>query len=202
MHQLEQGRQAYFVYPMIEDSENVGSLLTSASAAFDALSAGPLSKFDVRILHGRMSSPEKSEVMGAFSRGECQALVCTSVVEVGLDVPGATIMVVENADRFGLAQLHQLRGRVGRGGADVQAYCILISDHTQDEVAGQRLQVLCETSDGFEIAQKDLELRGPGELQGTRQAGMAGFLVACPADEDLLLMARDQAGQMLSGKPV
>ena len=111
-------------------------------------------------------------------------------------------MVIENADRFGLAQLHQLRGRVGRGGADIPAYCILISDHTQDEIAAQRLQVLCETSDGFEIAQKDLELRGPGELQGTRQAGMPGFVVAGPADEDLLLMARDQASQMISGKPV
>jgi len=200
--ELEQGRQAYFVYPMIDESENAGPLLASASAAFDALSAGPLAEFDVRILHGRMPSSEKSEVMGAFSRGECQALVCTSVVEVGLDVPGATIMVIENADRFGLAQLHQLRGRVGRGGADIPAYCILISDHTQDEIAAQRLQVLCETSDGFEIAHKDLELRGPGELQGTRQAGMPGFLVAGPADEDLLLMARDQAGQMIDGEPV
>ncbi len=200
--ELKQGRQAYFVYPMIDESENAGLLLTSASAAFEALSAGPLAEFDLRILHGRMPSVEKSEAMEAFSRGECQALVCTSVVEVGLDVPGATIMVVENADRFGLAQLHQLRGRVGRGTVDVQAYCILIADHHhQDDLAAQRLRVLCETSDGFEIAQQDLELRGPGELHGTRQSGMPDFLVAGPADEDLLLVARDQAAQMLIAVP-
>lgn len=197
--QLDQGRQAYFVYPMIDESERAGPL-ASASAAFDELSSGLLSEYDVRFLHGRMSSDDKSQVMGAFSRGECQALVCTSVVEVGLDVPGATIMVIENADRFGLAQLHQLRGRVGRGGADFQAYCIMISDHTQDEMAAQRLQVLCETDDGFRIAQKDLELRGPGELQGTRQAGMPGFLIASPMDEDLLVAARDQVRQRLTNK--
>jgi len=198
--ELAQGRQAYFVYPMIDGSATAGSAtagsLKSAASAFDELTAGPLADFDVRFLHGRMSSADKAAVMGAFSDGECQALVCTSVVEVGLDVPGATIMVVEDADRFGLAQLHQLRGRVGRGGEGIQAYCILIADGGTEETAMQRLQVLSETNDGFRIAQEDLELRGPGELQGTRQAGMPSFLVAGPLDEDLLMAAREQAKRM------
>jgi len=195
--ELAQGRQAYLVYPMIDEEDGAGTL-SSATSAFNDLSKGPLAGFDLRLLHGRMSSAEKSAVMSAFSRGGCQALVCTTVVEVGLDVPCATLMVVENADRFGLAQLHQLRGRVGRSGeAQVQAYCILIADPDDDDIAMQRLQVLCQTADGFTIAQKDLELRGPGELHGTRQAGMPGLLIAGPADEDLLLAAREQAIHMV-----
>ena len=197
--ELGKGCQAYIVYPVIDESES-GSL-TSAVEAFEELSSGPLSRCEVGFLHGRMSSAEKSAVMGAFSRGESQALVCTSLVEVGLDVPRATIMVVEHAERFGLAQLHQLRGRVGRGGGGERSYCILIAHaQKQEDDAAQRLQVLCDSQDGFEIAQKDLELRGPGELQGTRQAGMPDLLVAdlC-ADEDLLVAARSQAARLLTG---
>ena len=199
--ELSQGRQAYIVYPVIDEAED-GRTLTSAAAAFDELTNGPLSGHAVGFLHGRMTSAEKSQAMGAFHRGDCQALVCTSLVEVGLDVPRATIMVVEHAERFGLAQLHQLRGRVGRGEGGEQAYCILIAYHQkQDDTAGQRLEILCHTQDGFEIAQKDLELRGPGELQGTRQAGMPALLVADPcADEDLLVAARSQAAQLLQAR--
>ena len=144
-----------------------------------------------------MNAEEKSEVMGAFKSRQVQALVSTTVIEVGVDVPNATVMVVEHAERFGLAQLHQLRGRVGRGGD--QAYCILVSYAGVDSLAQERLEILCRTNDGFEIAQKDLELRGPGELLGTRQAGIAAFVAADLAtDEDLLLLARDEA-QRLAG---
>ena len=191
---LTQGEQAYIIYPLIEESTTADA--RSATAGFEDLCSGALKAFEVELLHGRMPSDQKTAIMRAFADGEIDALVSTTVVEVGVDVPNATVMVIEHAERFGLAQLHQLRGRVGRGRG--QAYCILIAttDSTTDDVsaAEERLRILCETEDGFAIAQKDLELRGQGEVLGTRQAGVPVFAVAdLVRDEDLLLVAREEA---------
>ena len=194
--QLRQGYQAYIVYPLVEESEKID--LKSAVEGYEEMLYGPLSEFSVGLLHGKMKAEEKSAVMDDFKNGQIQVLVSTTVIEVGVDVPNATVMVVEHAERFGLAQLHQLRGRVGRGAE--QAYCILVSYAETDSVAGERLETLCKTNDGFEIAQKDLELRGPGELLGIRQAGTTAFIAADLAtDGDLLLLARDEA-QRLAGE--
>ena len=188
--QLRAGRQAYIVYPLIEESER--SDLTSVVAAHAELAAGPLAEFEVGLLHGRLASEEKAQVMGDFAAGRVQALVSTTVIEVGVDVPNATIIVIEHAERFGLAQLHQMRGRVGRG--TEASYCVLVAYPTEgDADPADRLQALCDTQDGFELARRDLELRGPGELLGLRQAGVAGLRVAHPVrDEDLLVLARDE----------
>ena len=191
---LTRGEQAYIIYPLIEESATADT--KSATAGFEELRSGALKAFEVELLHGRMPSDQKTAIMRAFADGEIDALVSTTVVEVGVDVPNATVMVIEHAERFGLAQLHQLRGRVGRGRG--QAYCILIGhtdSATEDaSTAEERLRTLCETDDGFAIAQKDLELRGQGEVLGTRQAGVPVFAVADLArDEDLLLIAREEA---------
>jgi ATP-dependent DNA helicase RecG len=159
--QMRQGRQVYVVYPVVEESEQAD--LRSATAGHEELRQGTWRGFEVGLLHGRMAGQEKAAIMAAFAAGRLQALVCTTVVEVGLDVPNAAVMIVEHAERFGLAQLHQLRGRVGRGGE--LAYCILLAhgDLEPGGVAAARLETLCATHDGFAIAQKDLELRGPGD---------------------------------------
>jgi len=191
--QIREGRQVYVVYPLIEESEKMD--LKSATEGYEELKFGLLSQFDVGLLHGRMTGEEKAEIMEAFKEGKIQALVSTTVIEVGVDVANATVMVIEHAERFGLAQLHQLRGRVGRGGE--QSYCILVTyqDGRQEgSDALERLETMCRTQDGFEIAEKDLELRGPGEFFGTRQAGMPEFLIAdLVNDEELLGIARREA---------
>ncbi len=191
--QIRQGRQVYIVYPLVEESEKLD--LKSAVEAHGELAHGQLAEFEVGLLHGRMDAEEKSAVMEAFKANKIQALVSTTVIEVGVDVANATVMIIEHAERFGLAQLHQLRGRVGRGSE--QSYCILIS-HQQGRVegsdAGERLEAMVETQDGFLIAEKDLEIRGPGEFFGTRQAGLPEFKMAdLIEDEDLLGMARQEA---------
>ena len=190
--QVGSGRQAYVVYPVIEESER--SDLSSARAGFEELVRGPLQELRVELLHGRLPAGEKTDIMARFAGGEIDVLVATTVIEVGVDVPNATVMVVEHAERFGLAQLHQLRGRVGRGRS--AAYCIVV-DHGAgegDETARARLDSLCESMDGFELARKDLEIRGPGEIMGTRQAGMPELRVAhLLRDEDLLEPARAEA---------
>lgn len=194
--QLSTGKQAFIVYPIIEDSEKVD--LASAKSGFDDLARGALAQFEVRLLHGRLQADERAAVMEGFSSGEIQALVCTTVIEVGVDVPNATVMVVEHAERFGLAQLHQLRGRVGRG-AD-PSLCVLIQYPTEGtEVAvHSRLEALCSTSNGFDIADADLKLRGPGEMGGIRQAGLPDLLIAdLSTDEALLVEARVEAGNYL-----
>jgi ATP-dependent DNA helicase RecG len=147
----------------------------------------------VGLLHGRLAAEEKAGIMESFKRGEIQVLVSTTVIEVGVDVPNATVMIIEHAERFGLAQLHQLRGRVGRG--PEQSYCILIAySGSEGSDSIERLRTLCATQDGFEIAQKDLELRGPGEIFGTRQAGLPEFVVAdLVEDGELLELARREA---------
>ncbi|MEW6754465.1 MAG: ATP-dependent DNA helicase RecG, partial [Candidatus Latescibacterota bacterium] len=190
--QVRQGRQVYVVYPLIEESEK--SDLGSALQGYEELRQGPFSGLSVGLMHGRLRSEEKAAVMEGFKAGRVQVLVSTTVIEVGVDVPNATVMVVEHAERFGLAQLHQLRGRVGRG-AD-QSYCILVA---HEPAGAERLEVLCRTQDGFAIAEWDLRLRGPGELLGTRQAGLPPFRVAdLGRDQDLLLLARQEATRVLA----
>jgi ATP-dependent DNA helicase RecG len=166
--QLAQGRQAYIVYPLVEESEKVD--LKAATAMADHLAAEVFPEYRVGLLHGRLKPDTKDEVMEAFVQGRLDVLVATTVVEVGVDVANASVMVVEHAERFGLAQLHQLRGRVGRGGH--QAFCVFLYQAPLTQQARARLEALAETSDGFVLADRDLELRGPGDFFGTRQSGM------------------------------
>ena len=166
--ELAAGRQAYVVYPLVEQSSKMD--LKAATEMADHLATKVFSKYRVTLIHGRLSQAVKDEAMSTFVRGECNVLVSTTVIEVGVDVPNATIMVIEHAERFGLAQLHQLRGRVGRG--EEQAYCILLYRAPLGEVAAERLRSLNETTDGFELAERDLKLRGPGDFFGTRQSGV------------------------------
>jgi ATP-dependent DNA helicase RecG len=198
--QLRQGRQVYVVYPLVEESEKLD--LKSAIEGWEELRRGWLSEFAVGLLHGRLEPEEKAQVMEAFKENRLQALVCTTVIEVGVDVSNATVMIVEHAERFGLAQLHQLRGRVGRGTAP--SFCILISYQQgafQGSDAAERLETLVRTQDGFQIAEKDLELRGPGEFFGTRQAGLPQFRVAdLVADRDLLQLARQEAIKLVESE--
>ncbi|HLF22566.1 MAG TPA: ATP-dependent DNA helicase RecG, partial [Burkholderiales bacterium] len=167
------GRQAYWVCPLIEESETLD--LETATRTAEAL-AEALPDLKVALVHGRLKPAEKERGMGAFKRGDVHLLVATTVIEVGVDVPNASLMIIENAERLGLSQLHQLRGRVGRGAA--QSSCVLLYQAPLSEVARDRLAALRETNDGFEIARRDLEMRGPGELLGTRQTGLAAFHIA------------------------
>jgi ATP-dependent DNA helicase RecG len=189
-HEVRAGRQVYVVYPLVEESEKMD--LRDATKRYEYLRDRVFPKFSVGLLHGRMKPEEKEEVMRRFMAGEVQILVSTTVIEVGVDVPNACVMVVEHAERFGLSQLHQLRGRVGRGAE--QSYCLLLASDKQTEVARQRLGIMEETNDGFKIAEKDLEIRGPGEVMGTRQAGLPEFRVAnLIRDLEILQLARKEA---------
>jgi ATP-dependent DNA helicase RecG len=194
--EVELGRQAYIIYPVIEESKLE---LKAAMEAYEKLSKVVFPKLKVGLLHGRLSSEEKDDVMQRFRRNEVQILVATTVVEVGVDVPNATVMVIEHAERFGLAQLHQLRGRIGRGAQKSQ--CILVAPARLTGEAGARLETMQRTNDGFEIAETDLQLRGPGEFFGTRQSGELGFHVASPLrDRPMLELARKEAFA-LAGDP-
>ncbi len=185
-----EGRQVYVVYPLIEESEKLEDVRAATEAAREWQEALP--EVRVGLLHGRLKPSEKDEVMGGFARGEIQVLVSTTVVEVGVDVPNATTMVIEHAERFGLAQLHQLRGRVGR--SSHRSTCVLLTYGKLSEVARARLDVMTATENGFVIAEKDLEIRGPGDFFGTRQWGMPSFRVAhLFRDRDLLEKARVEA---------
>ncbi|MEK6335280.1 MAG: ATP-dependent DNA helicase RecG [Acidobacteriota bacterium] len=188
--EVRAGRQVYVVYPLVEESEKMD--LRDATRRYEYLRDKVFPKFSVALLHGRMKAEEKEAVMRDFVGGKTQILVSTTVIEVGVDVPNASVMVVEHAERFGLSQLHQLRGRVGRGAE--QSYCVLLAAEKQTEVARERLGIMEETNDGFKIAEKDLEIRGPGEVLGTRQAGLPEFRVAnLVRDLDLLQVARKEA---------
>ncbi len=195
--EVEKGHQAYVVCPLIEESEKID--VQAAVELMEELSRGPLSRCRLGLLHGRMKPAEKEQVMEAFRTGEIQVLVTTTVVEVGVDVPNATVMVILDADRFGLAQLHQLRGRVGRG--EAQSYCILVSDSSTPE-ARFRLEAMTATSDGFVLAEKDLQLRGPGEFTGTRQSGLPEFKIAdLIRDWRALQLARQEAVALIEKDP-
>jgi ATP-dependent DNA helicase RecG len=187
--EIKAGHQAYIVYPVIEESKLE---LKAAIDEYERLSKEVFPKLKLGLLHGRLSSEEKDSVMQRFRKNELQILVATTVIEVGVDVPNATVMVIEHAERFGLAQLHQLRGRIGRGAA--KSHCILVGPVRMTDEARARLETMVRTANGFEIAETDLLLRGPGEFFGTRQSGDLGFHIANPIrDKELLELARSEA---------
>ena len=232
--QVEAGRQAYIVYPVIEGMQDdqpeldfaredgteestrqatdgasrsrrqakpasllAPAKLRSATQMYDELRKGPLASLKVGLLHGRMSADDKEVAMRRFQRGETSVLIATTVIEVGVDVPNASVMVIEHAERFGLAQMHQLRGRVGRGAA--KSYCILMTGGKVTEGAEARLEGMSNTQNGFELAELDLAQRGPGEFFGTRQAGLPEFRVAnLLRDRDLLEVAKREAARFAS----
>jgi ATP-dependent DNA helicase RecG len=192
--QLDEGRQAYVVYPLIEESEKID--LKAATEMADTLAQDVFPEFRVALLHGKMKQDAKDRVMRAFAGGEIHVLVSTTVIEVGIDVSNATVMLIEHAERFGLSQLHQLRGRVGRGAH--QSHCVLLYQYPISKQGKARLQALADTTNGFEIAERDLELRGPGDFFGTRQSGLptlrTGDLLR---DHSLMEQARDEAARFL-----
>lgn len=194
--QASEGRQSFVVCPLIDESESV--LARAATAEYERLKNDSLSSLRVGLLHGRMSVADKQSVMDAFRSYELDVLVTTPVIEVGIDVPNATVMLIEGADRFGLAQLHQLRGRVGRG--EHQSYCFLLSESMSDD-ARHRLEELVRTNDGFDIAEADLRLRGPGDFFGTRQSGLPTLRIARIDDRDLLAAARAEARSLAGADP-
>jgi ATP-dependent DNA helicase RecG len=195
--QIDEGRQAYVVYPVIEESET--SAMKAAEKMYEHLSREVFPGIVVGLMHGRLAADEKESTMERFKKGEIKILVSTTVIEVGVDVPNATVMVVEQAERFGLAQLHQLRGRVGRGAA--QSYCILITERMGD-AAKERIRTLVDTNDGFLIAEMDLKLRGPGEFFGTKQSGLPSLRVAnILRDKEILEAARREALDFVSHPP-
>ena len=195
--QVKDGRQAFIIYPLIEESEKMDNL-KAATEEHEKLSKEVFPEYKLGLLHGRMKPNEKDQVMADFRDKKYDMLVSTTVVEVGVDVSNATVMLVEGANHFGLAQLHQLRGRVGRGAA--QSYCLLIPDH-EDAVENERLQAMAETNDGFILADRDLQQRGPGEFLGTRQAGFGVLKMASITDIPLIEKARNQAQSLFEKDP-
>jgi ATP-dependent DNA helicase RecG len=195
--ELAKGHQAYVVYPLVEESEKV-DLADATQGAQQLAAIFPEAR--IGLLHGRMKQDEKDAVMGAFRAHEIDLLVATTVVEVGVDVPNASVMVMEHAERFGLSQLHQLRGRVGRGAA--KSYCILVTGYAQSAESAERLHVMEESTDGFVIAERDLEIRGPGEFLGTRQSGLPELAVAnLVRDQALLATAQEEARAIVDRDP-
>jgi len=197
--QIAQGRQVYVVYPLIEESSQLD--YKDLMDGYESLTRHfPPPEFRLSIVHGRMKAEDKDAEMRRFAEGTTQIMVATTVIEVGVNVPNASVMVIESAERFGLSQLHQLRGRVGRGAA--QSFCILMSDKELGKEARRRLETMCRTQDGFEIAEVDLELRGPGDLMGTKQSGVLDLKVAdLVKDRALLEDARDVARRILKQDP-
>ena len=195
---LAEGRQAYFVYPLIEASETAADVKSAVETAGELERV--FGEFGVELVTGAMDGKRKDAAMKAFRAGRARILVATVVIEVGIDIPNASIMVIENAERFGLSQLHQLRGRIGRGRH--KSYCLLFSEPSTEEAAA-RLKVMAETSDGFRIAEEDLKLRGPGEFFGTRQHGLPELKFAdIVADWNLLRSAREDAFELVSIDPL
>jgi len=194
--QIEKGHQAFVICPLVEESEKIEA--KAAVEEYERLQKATFPDLKLGLLHGRLKSDEKETVMAAFQRGELDILVSTSVVEVGIDVPNATAMLVEGANRFGLAQLHQFRGRVGR--SEHQSYCLLLSDSPTPQ-AQERLRAIESTQDGFALAEKDLELRGPGEFFGTRQSGLPDLKLAGLGDMRILEQARTEAQALFREDP-
>jgi len=192
--EVKKGNQVYVVYPLVEESDKMELLNAKDMAAHFHKTVFPSRK--IGLLHGRMKPEEKENVMGRFKNNEIDILVCTTVIEVGIDVPDATMIVIEHAERFGLSQLHQLRGRVGRG---VHASkCILITSTKRTDVATKRLKIMESTSDGFKIAEEDMKMRGPGEMLGSRQSGIPDFRVGdIVRDVNIMIYARGVAGEAM-----
>jgi ATP-dependent DNA helicase RecG len=197
--EIAKGRQVYVVYPMIEETEKAD--LANLMAGFEALSRDfPIPQYQISIVHGKMKAADKDYEMQRFVKGQTQIMVATTVIEVGVNVPNASVMVIENAERFGLSQLHQLRGRVGRGAE--QSYCILLTSFKMSADSRERIQTMVQTNDGFKIAEADLRLRGPGNIEGTQQSGMLRFLLADLArDGQILQTARETAAKILEADP-
>jgi ATP-dependent DNA helicase RecG len=192
---IRRGEQAYVVCPVIEEGGKLD--LKPAVSMYEQLARNVFAEFRVGLLHGRLPSDEKEDMMQRFKRGEVQILVATTVVEVGVDVPNATIMLIEHADRFGLSQLHQLRGRIGRGSK--KSYCLLMAEERRSEISQERLNTLVATTDGFRIAEIDLKLRGPGEFFGTRQWGIPAFRIAnLLRDQEILEWAKQEAAEFIA----
>ena len=196
--QLQEGRQVYVVYPLISESEKLD--LKNLEDGYKQL-CNIFCDYRLSKLHGKMKPKEKDEEMRRFASGETQLLVSTTVIEVGVDVPNASVMVIENAERFGLSQLHQLRGRVGRGAS--QSYCILVTDYKLSEDTRKRMEIMTTSNDGFEIAEADLKLRGPGDMEGTQQSGIAFDLKIAnlARDEQLLQYVREVAREVVNTDP-
>ena len=195
--EVETGHQAYVICPMVEESEAMDA--ENVVEYTEVLRTELPPAFCIEYLHGKMKPKEKNEIMERFLANEIQVLVSTTVIEVGVNVPNATVMMVENSERFGLAQLHQLRGRVGRGGA--QSYCIFLHKLDGKQIR-ERLDILCKSNDGFEIANRDMQLRGPGDLFGVRQSGMLDFALAdIYSDADTLKQANEAIGKLLKEDP-
>ena len=197
--QVHLGRQIYMVFPLIQESEKLD--LKNLEEGYEVVSREfPLPKYQVSILHGKMKAKDKEFEMQRFVKGETQIMIATTVIEVGVNVPNASVMVIENTERFGLSQLHQLRGRVGRG-AD-KSYCILMSSFKLTTQGRERIQTMVNTSDGFEIAEADLKLRGSGNIEGTQQSGILNFRIADLArDGKILRTAREIAARILDDDP-
>jgi ATP-dependent DNA helicase RecG len=200
MHQeIAEGRQVYVVYPLIKESEKLD--LKDLMDGYESISrAFPPPDYQISVVHGKMKNEDKEYEMQRFKKGETQIMVATTVIEVGVDVPNATVMVIENSERFGLSALHQLRGRVGRGGE--QSYCILMTKDTLSSDARTRIETITGTTDGFKIAEADLRLRGPGNIQGTQQSGILEFKIAdITQDEDIMRSARTAAIAVIKDDP-
>lgn len=193
---ISEGRQAFIICPLVEESDKIEA--KAATAEYERLQADIFPDRKLALLHGRMKPKEKEQIMASFNAAEADILVSTSVVEVGIDVPNATVMLVEGADRFGLSQLHQFRGRVGRG--EHQSYCVLLAENAQG-VAFERMQIIQDTHDGFKLAEEDLKIRGPGEFFGTRQSGMPDLRMAKLSDMATLTLAREQAKALFARDP-
>jgi ATP-dependent DNA helicase RecG len=191
---IDQGRQIFYVLPIIEESEKID--LNAAVTVYNNLKDNVFEDKSVALLHGKMSSEEKETVMSDFKNGSIDILVSTTVIEVGIDIPNANVMVIEHAERFGLAQLHQLRGRIGRG--EHQSFCILIYPETVTGDALERINTLTEVDDGFVLSEKDLQLRGGGQIIGTRQHGFSYFEFTDIGDLDIIKKAREEAENSIS----
>jgi ATP-dependent DNA helicase RecG len=195
--ELEKGRQAYIVYPLIKESEKL-DLLNLEEGLESVQRSFPRPDYEVSVVHGRMKAADKEFEMQRFKRGETQIMVATTVIEVGVNVPNASIMIIENTERFGLSQLHQLRGRVGRG-AD-QSYCILMSSFKLSSESKERIATMVRTTNGFEIAEADLKLRGPGAIAGTRQSGVLDLRIADLAKDGIILQTARQLAKLIMDK--
>jgi ATP-dependent DNA helicase RecG len=194
--QIQSGRQAYVVYPVVEESETTAA--KAAEKMYQHLSQVVFPDITVALLHGKMPAAAKEEAMRLFKAGETKILVSTTVIEVGVDVPNASVIVIEQAERFGLAQTHQLRGRVGRG--PHQSYCVLVTGKLND-IARERIRTLVESNDGFYIAEMDMKLRGPGEFYGTKQSGIPGLRLGdLTRDAEILQVARDEAQTLIGSE--